>query len=104
MRQAPHVTLSAAARFYTPLMVLFASTLLVVGAPGSAVGVMAGFALALALLVHVLVFGSDAAHMAASPVAMRVLLAAGLVVAFVGAAAPGLPFAAQLSEAGAFLV
>ena len=104
MRQAPHVTLSAAARFYTPLIVLFASTLLVVNTPGAGIGVVAGFAFALALVLHVLVFGSDAARIAAPPGAMRVLAALGLVVAFIGAAAPGLPLASQLSDAGSFLV
>lgn len=98
-----HVTLSAFARFYTPLIVLFACTILAVTAPGQGVGVIAGFAFALALAVHILVFGADAARAGASPAAMRTLLSLGLIAAFIGVGIPGLPIALQLAEAGAFM-
>jgi hypothetical protein len=98
-----YVTLSAFARFYTPLIVLFAGALLVVNGPGQGIGVIAGFVFALALAVHILVFGSDAALSGASPASMRALISLGLIIAFIGVGAPGLAMAAQLAEAGAFI-
>lgn len=103
MRPGPHTTIWTAARFYTPLILIFASTLLLVRAPGTGVGLAAGFACVLALMVHALVYGSDAARVAAPPGLMRGIAALGLIAAFVGVAAPRLALAAQLAEAGAFL-
>jgi multisubunit Na+/H+ antiporter MnhB subunit len=92
------------ARFYTPLIVLFALSLLAVRAPAGGVGFVAGLAGALALVVHALVFGADAARKAVPPALARALLAVGLIAAAAGAGAPRWPFAPQVLEAGLFAV
>ncbi len=104
MKTVAHVVLLAAARFYIPLIALFAAVLLLTKAAGGGVGFSAGLALALALLLHALVFGLEAARAALPPMLTRLVVAAGVVAAFVGVALPGLPYASQLTEAGLFAV
>lgn len=104
MKDGAHTVLAAAARFYTPLIVLFALTLLVVRPAGDGVGLLAGFAFVLALLVHGLVFGAGAARAAAPPFIMRLLMAFGLAAATFGALVPRALFARELIEAGLFVV
>jgi multisubunit Na+/H+ antiporter MnhB subunit len=103
MRAPSHIVLRAAARFYTPLMALFASMLLLTRAPGTGVGFAAGLAFALVLMTHVLVYGAAAARQASPPLTARIFLALGLVVSFVGVGAPRFPLAQQLTEAGVFV-
>jgi multicomponent Na+:H+ antiporter subunit B len=102
MKEGAHIVLAAAARFYTPLIVLFALTLLAMRPAGDGVGLIAGLAFVLALIVHALVFGAGAARAAASPLLMRLILALGLAAAAIGAAAPRMLFARELAEAGLF--
>jgi multicomponent Na+:H+ antiporter subunit B len=104
MKTVSHVVLSAAARFYVPLILLFAAVLLLTKTAGAGVGFCAGLAFALALLLHALVFGLEAARAALPPMLTRLVVAAGAVATFVGVALPGLPFASQLAEAGLFAV
>ena len=104
MKEGAHTVLAAAARFYTPLIVLFALTLLVVRPAGSAVGLVASLAFLLALIVHALVFGAAAARAAAPPFLMRLIAAIGLAAATFGAVAPGAMFAREFIEAGSFAV
>jgi hypothetical protein len=99
-----HAVLAAAARFYTPLIVLFALTLLVVRPAGTGVGLIAGLALVLALMVHALVFGATAARAAAPAFLTRLLMALGLAAAMFGATVPRALFARELIEAGLFVV
>ena len=99
-----HIVLAAATRFYMPLIVLFAMTLLVVRPSGSGVGLLAGFAFVLAIIVHALVFGASAARAAAPPFLMRVLMALGVAAATFGATVPRALFAPELIEAGLFAV
>jgi multicomponent Na+:H+ antiporter subunit B len=103
MRAGPHVVLRAAAKLHTPLIVLFAASLLAVRAPGEGVGFIAGLAFALALVLHVIVFGAAAARAAFPTPLARVLLALGVIGALVGAGAPNFQYARQLGEAGLFL-
>lgn len=103
MSVAPHAIVRDAARLYTPLIVLFSASLLFERAPGAGVGFVAGLAFSLILALHALIFGADAARAAAPPLLTRALLAAGVLVSFVGAGAPGLRFSPQLIEAGAFV-
>jgi multicomponent Na+:H+ antiporter subunit B len=103
LKPGAHIILLAAARFYAPIIVLVALTLLVVREPGAGVGFVAGLVFASALALHMLVFGAVAARTALPPFAARLLVAAGLGAALLGAGAPRLPFAAQLLEAGLFL-
>jgi hypothetical protein len=98
-----HIVLAAATRFYAPIIVLAALLLLVLRLPGEGVGFVSGMILGLALAVHVLVFGAAAARVAFPPYLARVLLAAGLALAVVSAAAPRLEIAPQLGEAGVFV-
>lgn len=102
MKPGAHISLGAAARFYTPLIALFALSLLATRAPGAGVGFVAGLTTALALVVHVLVFGAGAARRAFPPTLARVVLVLGLVAAAIGAGLPGLRFAPQALEAGLF--
>ena len=100
MKPGAQIILLSAARLYAPLILLFALTLLAARAPGGGVGLMAGLAFALALALHVLVFGAAGLRAAFPPPVMRLVLAAGVVVALAGAGTPGWRFSAQAVEAG----
>lgn len=104
MKEGAHTVLAAASRFYTPLIALFALSLLVVPPPGSGVGLVAGLAFLLAPVLHALVFGASAARTAAAPLLLRAVAALGLVAAVLGWAAPRMMFARELVEAGLFAV
>lgn len=104
MKLGAHTVLAAAARFYTPLIVLFALTLLAGRPAGGGIGFIAALAFLLAFLVHALVFGAAAARRAAPPLAMRTLAAFGLLACATGAAVRGAPFARELLEAGVFVL
>jgi hypothetical protein len=104
MRDGANVVLAAAARFYTPLIVLFALILLITRPADAGVGLIAGLAFVLALSAHALVFGASAARVAAPPWLMRMLVAGGLVSAVMGASAPRILFASELVEGGLFVV
>lgn len=104
MRAGAHVVLRAAAKLHTPLIVLLALSLFVVRAPGGGVGLVAGLAFALALILHALVFGAAAARRAAPPMLARALVGLGLIAAVLGVAAPRLLYAPQIVEAGLFAV
>jgi hypothetical protein len=93
-----------AARFYAPLIVLFALVLLIVRPAGVGVGFAAGLALVLAILLHALVFGAVAARAAAPPAIMRLFMAGGLLAAMAPYAPFRLGFSDALVEAGLFLV
>lgn len=104
MRDGAHSVLAASARFYTPLVVLFALTLLLVRAPGEGVGLVAGLAFMVALTLHALVFGAGAARAAAPAPLMRALLGAGLAAAVFAALSPRMAFAGEVLEAGLFVL
>lgn len=102
MREGAHIVLAAAARFYTPLIVLFAMLLLIARPAGAGVGLIAGMAFLLALILHALVFGADAARRTRHPFLMRMVAGAGLSMAAFGAGSPRMMFAPELVEAGLF--
>jgi multicomponent Na+:H+ antiporter subunit B len=104
MKTGVHIVLGAAAKFYTPLIVLFALSMLALRAPGDGVGFLAGMAVSLALVLHILLFGAAAARKAFPSSWARLFLALGLIAALVGAGAPGLRYAAQTVEAGLFAI
>jgi hypothetical protein len=104
MKDAAHTVLAAAARFYTPLIVLLALTMLVVRPAGAGVGLLAGFCLVIALIVHALVFGASATRAATPFFVTRLLMALGLAAATVAATVPGAVFARELIETGLFAV
>jgi hypothetical protein len=104
MRDGAHTTLAAAARFYTPLILLFALLLLATRPTGGGVGLIAGLAFLMALIVHALVFGADALRAAAPPMLTRFIVALGFAGAVLGAAAPRIMFARELIDAGTFAV
>ncbi len=86
-----------------PVVFLFALTILATHAPGQGSGALAGLCFALALMLHVLVFGAGAARRAFSGLAARLCLAAGICLALAGAGFVGLFFASQMLEFGVFL-
>ena len=98
MRAAAHLVLSSALRFYAPLLVLFAFSLLASWPVNSGVGFVAGAAIGMLLVLHMLVFGADAFRAAFPPAIARLFAALGAVVAFVAAALPGGTGAAQAME------
>jgi multisubunit Na+/H+ antiporter MnhB subunit len=98
-----HLILRAAAGICTPLIALFAFSVLATRPAGAGVGLSAGLAMGMVLVLHVLVFGAAAARAAFPPLLARVLLALGLLLTLVATSAPLLPFGAELSEAGLFL-
>lgn len=96
--------ISATARLYAPLIVLFALSLLAVAPSGSGIGFVAGLAASLALMLHALVFGAAASARAFPPWLSRVFVALGLATASVSVGVPGLAFAPRIVEVGAFLL
>jgi len=101
MKPGSHVSLVSAVRMFAPLIALFALSLLATRAPGSGAGLAAGATFALALVFYALVFGAEALRAAFPPLALRLALVTGVVLALAGAGFPGLPLAPQLVEAGA---
>jgi hypothetical protein len=104
MKRPAQIVLLAAARFYTPLIMLFAFALLAFRPSGTGVGFVAGMAFALMLALHVLVFGAEAARMAAPPFLTRIVLALGLIAAAAGAGLPEWSLAPPFVEGGVFAV
>jgi multisubunit Na+/H+ antiporter MnhB subunit len=100
LKPGAQIILLSAARLYAPLILLFGLTLLAARAPGGGVGFVAGLAFALALVLHALLFGAAGLRAAFPPPIVRLVLAAGVVVALAGAGLPGWRFAAQALEAG----
>ena len=100
MRLNAQSIVAGAVKLHAPLILLFAATLLSVRAPGTGVGLLAGFGCALALMLYGLVLGAPAFRAAFPDAAMRVLLAFGLALAMFGAGAPRAVFAPQAGEAG----
>jgi multisubunit Na+/H+ antiporter MnhB subunit len=102
MMRSAQIVLLSAARFYTPLIALFAFSLLALYAPGAGVGFVAGLAFALTLTLHVIAFGAAAARAAAPPIVARLVLTLGLIASVAAAAAPGWAWSARAMEAGLF--
>lgn len=102
MKPGADVVLTAAVRFFAPLMVLFAASIFVWRAPGAGVGFVAGMAAGLAIVLHALVFGAAAARTALPPTAARLLVFVGVCLVLAGAGLPRWVYAQQTIEAGAF--
>jgi hypothetical protein len=102
MMRSAQIVLLSAARFYTPLIALFAFALPALYAPGAGVGFVVGLALALALALHMIVFGAAAARAAAPPLVARIAVTLGLIAAMGAAGAPGLALSGPLMEGGLF--
>jgi multisubunit Na+/H+ antiporter MnhB subunit len=102
--RASLISLFAGIRLYAPLIVLLALTLLVLRAPGTGVGFVAGIVTALALVAHMLVFGAAESRRAFPPVFARVLTALGMAALLAGAGFSGLTLAPQIGEAGLFVL
>jgi multisubunit Na+/H+ antiporter MnhB subunit len=98
-----HGLVRGAERLYAPLIALFGASLLFEHPPGEGVGFVAGLVFSLIVALHALVFGAEAAARAAPSALMRGALASGILMALVGATAPGLSISPQLVDAGAFL-
>jgi len=103
MMRAAQILLLSAARYYAPLIALFALALMALYAPGSGIGLLAGLAFALALALHGIVFGADAARAAFPPLVARILLSLGVIAAIAAAGAPGFLYAPYVMEAGLFV-
>ena len=103
MKTGAHIVLAAATRFYAPIIILAALLLVMLRLPGEGVGFVAGIILGVALALHMLVFGGAAARTAFPPYLARLLVAGGLALTALSAAAPGLAMAPQLREAGVFI-
>lgn len=103
MKPGSDAIVVAAARFFAPLMALFALTLLTGRLAGDGVGFVAGMAFGLLLMLHALTFGAVAARSAFPTMPARLVLAIGIGGICAGAGLPGWIYAAQLIEAGAFL-
>lgn len=104
MKPGAHIALLSAVRFYTPLVLLLALSFLATRPAGSGVGLIAGLGVALALALHVLVFGADAARAAFPPLLARAMMSLGLIAAVASAGMGDVAFAPQLAEAGLFAV
>lgn len=103
MRSAVHLVLGSALRFYAPLLVLFAFSLLAAWPVNSGVGFVAGLAFALLLTLHVLVFGAEAIRSAFPPFMARAAVSAGVIVTVLATALPGWRESGKAIEAGLFL-
>jgi multisubunit Na+/H+ antiporter MnhB subunit len=104
MKPGAQIVVAAAARTYTPLIVLLALSVLAARAPGEGFGFIAGLAFIAAFALHALVFGAAASRAALPPWLMRAALALGLVIAVAGAFAPHLAEIARAAEAGLCIV
>ncbi|MBX9746727.1 MAG: hypothetical protein K2X34_07485 [Hyphomonadaceae bacterium] len=104
MIRGSHLSLLAASRLYTPLIVLLALVSLFARPPGEGAGFISGVVLAMALVAHVLVFGTAQARRALPPFVARALLGAGLIAIAASALGAGGAWAAQVGEAGLLLV
>lgn len=102
MKPGALVALRSAARFYLPLIMLLALSFLATRAAGGGVGLTAGLGVALALMLHALVFGASAARVAFPAPAARAALSLGFITALLGAGLKGASFASELTEAGLF--
>jgi len=103
MSSSENAVIVVAARWITPLAALFAFTLLANWPAGAGVGLVAGLALALAIVLNALIFGVRSVLMAAPPFVLRAVLTLAIVLAFAGAGLPNFVWSAQLVEFGAFL-
>lgn len=104
MKTPSHIVLRASAKLFTPVMALFALSLLAMRAPGAGIGLLAGLALSMAPVLHTIVFGAAATRAAIPALFLRAGLALGLAASTAAAGLPGWTFAAQAGEAGLFLV
>ena len=95
--------IAVGARWLTPLTALFALTLLANWPAGAGVGFVGGAAMALCLVLNALIFGVGSMLRSTPALALRAMLALGLVLAFVSAGAPNWRWSAHLIELGAFV-
>lgn len=103
MKAGSDAIVVAAARFFAPLMALFALSLLTGRVAGGGVGFVAGTGFGLLLMLHALTFGAVASRAAFPTILARLALALGIGGICAGAGLPGWAYAAQLIEASAFL-
>jgi multisubunit Na+/H+ antiporter MnhB subunit len=103
MKTGGRANLAAAAQVFAPFLVLIAAAALVASAPGAGIGFVAGLIVALAAVLHALVFGAQAARRAAPPAMLRLALVFGVLAALAGLALQGNDLAHSISEAGLFL-
>lgn len=101
MKSGLQALATISARFMIPVTALFAFMLLARGVSGGGVGALAGLSFALLIAVHALIFGARASQAALPPAAAKLLLALGVVGVF---ASDWAPHAAQVAEAGLFLI
>lgn len=104
MKPVAHIGLQSAARAYTPLIALFAALLLATYPAGSGVGLIAAFAFAALHALHMIVFGAAASRAALPPMMSRALIVIGLLLCLAAMSSPLWRYAAQVGEAGLFLV
>ena len=104
MKAGAHIVLSAASRFYVPLMLLLGLSFVADRPAGGGVGVIAALCVTLALVTHALVFGAAAARAAFPPALARGLLCFGLLGTCVGAGGRGLVWAPAALEASVFAI
>jgi multisubunit Na+/H+ antiporter MnhB subunit len=103
MRDAAHLVLGSALRFYAPLIALFALSLLAAWPVNSGVGFVAGLAFGMVLTLHALVFGAAAIRTAFPPLLARAAVSAGAIAVLLAAALPAWADSAKAIEAGLFL-
>jgi multisubunit Na+/H+ antiporter MnhB subunit len=97
-----HAMIAPSARLVIALTALFSLFMLANEPAGDGVGFRAGLTAAIAIAVHLLVFGASAARRALPPLVARLLLVCGVFAVLLGLGAPRLAFAAQIMEAGLF--
>ncbi len=103
MKTPSHIVLRASAKLFTPVIALFALSLLAMRGPGEGVGLLAGLAVSMAPVLHTIVFGAAATRAAIPGLFLRAALAFGLIASVAAAGLPGWSFAAHAGEAGLFL-
>lgn len=99
-----HVVLGASARWLIPIGAVFALVLLANGSPGDGAGMRAGLAFSMAIAVHALVFGVEAAKSVLPLWAARGTLGIGVAVVSFAAASPQHGVKSQVMEVGLFAV
>ncbi|MET0181265.1 MAG: MnhB domain-containing protein [Caulobacterales bacterium] len=102
MKHADPVALRSASKMLIPVVALLAVAAIASNAPGG--GLAGGALLSLSLILHMLIYGAEAAQRAAPAWLLRVCFVFGFIACAIGAASPDWRFAALITEVGVALI
>lgn len=98
MKHADPVALRGASKALIPVIALLAIAMIATGVSGA--GLAGGALLSISVLLHALIYGSDASRRAMPAWGWRLCLFGALILCAISASSPDWPFAAPMAEAG----